>query len=40
MKAHGGHASMLVNWQYRGTYHYYRESRGHRIAPAGTIVIF
>jgi hypothetical protein len=40
MKAHGGHTSMFVNWQYRGTYHYYREYRGHRIAPAGTIVIF
>jgi len=40
MKPHGGHASMLVNFQYRDTYHYYRLYRGHKIAPVGTIIIF
>jgi hypothetical protein len=40
MKAHGGHAAMLVNWQYRGEYHYWRILHGHRIKPAGTIIIF
>jgi hypothetical protein len=40
MKAHGGHATMLVNWQYRGDYHYWRILRGHRIAPIGTVIIF
>ncbi len=36
----GGHAMMLVNWQYRGTYHYWRVYRGKELKPAGTIVIF
>jgi hypothetical protein len=36
----GGHAQMLVNWQYRGTYHYWRISRGRELTPAGTIIIF
>lgn len=40
MKPHGGHATMFVNYQYRGTYHYYRVLHGKRIAPVGTIIIF
>jgi len=40
MRAHGGKASMLVNWQYRGEYHYWRLLRGKRLAPVGTVVIF
>jgi hypothetical protein len=40
MKARTGHASMLVNWAYRGDYHYWRIYRGHRIPPVGTVVIF
>lgn len=40
MKPHGGHAAMFVNWNYRGSYHYYREFHGRRIKPVGTIIIF
>jgi hypothetical protein len=40
MRAHGGHAAMFVNWQYRGDYHYWRLVRGKRVAPVGTIIIF
>lgn len=40
MKAHGGRATMLVNWQYRGDYHYWRIYRGHRLNPVGTVIIF
>jgi hypothetical protein len=40
MKANGGHATMLVNWQYRGEYHYWRVLRGKRLTPVGTVVIF
>jgi hypothetical protein len=40
MKANGGHATMFINWQYRGDYHYWRILRGHRISPVGTIIIF
>lgn len=40
MKARRGHATMFVNWQYRGTYHYWRLARGHRVSPVGTIIIF
>lgn len=40
MKPHGGHATIFINWAYRGDYHYWRIYRGHRIAPVGTIVIF
>ncbi|HEY2776948.1 MAG TPA: hypothetical protein VGI77_03525 [Gaiellaceae bacterium] len=40
MKAHGGKASMFVNWQYRDTYHYWRILRGHKLRPIGTIIIF
>ena len=40
MKARGGHATMFVNWQYRGDYHYWRILRGKRIAPVGTVIIF
>jgi len=40
MKARGGHATMFVNWQYRGDYHYWRIYRGHRLGPVGTIIIF
>jgi hypothetical protein len=36
----GGHATVFINWQYRGTYKYWRIYRGHRISPVGTIVIF
>ena len=36
----GGHAARLVNWQYRGEYHYWRLLRGHRLSPVGTIIIF
>ena len=36
----GRHASMFVNWQYRGDYHYWRILRGHRLSPVGTIIIF
>ncbi len=36
----GGHAAMLVNWQYRGEYHYWRLLHGRRLSPVGTIVIF
>jgi hypothetical protein len=35
-----GHQTIFVNWQYRGTYHYYRLLHGKRIAPVGTIIIF
>ena len=40
MKPHGGRASMLINWQYRGEYHYWRILKGKRLAPVGTVVIF
>lgn len=40
MRPHGGKATMFVNWQYRGTYHYWRIYRGHRLNPVGTIIIF
>jgi hypothetical protein len=42
MKPHGGRATMLVNYQWAkpGTYHYYREYRGHKIAPIGKIIIY
>jgi hypothetical protein len=40
MKPHGGHASLFINWNYRGTFHYYRELHGKRIKPIGTIIIF
>jgi hypothetical protein len=36
----GGHANMLVNWQYRGTYSYARIYKRHQIRPLGKIVIF
>jgi len=36
----GGHATVFINWQYRGTYKYWRIYRGHRINPVGTIIIF
>jgi len=36
----GGHASMLVNWQYRGDYTYARLYKGHEIRPVGRVVIF
>jgi hypothetical protein len=36
----GGHATMLVNWQYRGTYHYWRVLHGKELKPVGTVVIF
>ncbi|MFL5926788.1 MAG: hypothetical protein ACJ77E_07625 [Gaiellaceae bacterium] len=40
MKARGGKAAMLINWQYRGEYHYWRISKGKRLTPVGTVVIF
>jgi hypothetical protein len=40
MKPHGGHTSMFLNWQYRGSYIYCREYHGHRIRPFGSVVIF
>jgi hypothetical protein len=40
MKPHGGKDSMLVNWQYRGQYHYWRVSKGKRLTPIGTVIIF
>lgn len=40
MKPHGGKASMFVNWQYRGTYHYWRILHRKQIKPVGTIIIF
>jgi hypothetical protein len=36
----GGHASLLVNWQYRGDYTYARVYKGHQLAPVGKVVIF
>jgi len=36
----GGHAAMLVNWQYRGEYTYARLYKGHQIGPVGKVVIF
>jgi hypothetical protein len=36
----GGHAALLVNWQYRGDYTYARIYKGHQIRPVGRIVIF
>lgn len=36
----GGHATMLVNWQYRGEYTYARIYKGHQIRPVGRVVIF
>jgi hypothetical protein len=35
----GGHASVLVNWSYRGTYHYWRVWRSRRLTPIGTVII-
>jgi hypothetical protein len=40
MKPRGGHATVFINWQYRGDYHYWRVLRGKRIAPVGTVIIF
>ena len=40
MRPHGGKDSMLVNWQYRGQYHYWRVSKGKRLKPVGTVIIF
>jgi hypothetical protein len=40
MKARGGKASMLVNWQYRGEFHYWRILKGKRTTPVGTVIIF
>jgi hypothetical protein len=40
MKARGGKAPMLVNWQYRGEYHYWRILKGKRLTPVGTVIIF
>jgi hypothetical protein len=36
----GGHATMLVNWQYRGEYTYARLYKGHQIKPIGRVEIF
>lgn len=36
----GSTAARLVNWQYRGTYYYWRVLRGHRLSPVGTVIIF
>ena len=36
----GGHTSMLVNWRYRGEYHYWRVWRSRRLTPIGTVKIF
>ncbi len=36
----GKHATMFVNWNYRGTFHYWRILRGKKISPVGTIVIY
>jgi hypothetical protein len=40
MKAHGGKSAMLVNWQYRGDFHYWRILKGKRLTPVGTVIIF
>jgi hypothetical protein len=40
MKPKVGHATMLVNWQYRGDYHYWRILHGRRVPPVGTVIIF
>jgi hypothetical protein len=40
MKPHGGHASMFINWQYRGDYKYWRILHAKRLRPIGTIIIF
>jgi hypothetical protein len=40
MKARRGKDSLLVNWQYRGEYHYWRISKGKRLKPVGTVIIF
>jgi hypothetical protein len=39
IKPHGK-ATMFLNWQYRGTYSYYRKLHGKKIGPVGTIIIF
>ena len=36
----GGHATVFINWQYRGDYKYWRIFRGHRLSPVGTVIIF
>jgi len=36
----GGHAALLVNWQYRGEYTYARLYKGHQIKPIGRVEIF
>jgi hypothetical protein len=35
-----GHASMFVNWAYRGTYHYWRILHSRPQKPIGTVIIF
>lgn len=35
-----GHTSVLVNWSYRGKYHYWRVWRSRRLTPIGTVIIF
>lgn len=40
LKPHGGKGILLLNWNYRGEFHYYRKLHGKRIAPVGTIDVF
>jgi hypothetical protein len=35
-----GQSSQLVNWNYRGEFHYSRLSGGRQIKPVGTVVVF
>jgi hypothetical protein len=37
----GGHASLLVNWTYRGTFRYWRITVSKKqLKPLGTVIIF
>jgi hypothetical protein len=40
MRPHGGHDSMLVNWNYRGKYLYRTLVNGKPAGPKGWILIF
>jgi hypothetical protein len=40
MRPHGGHDSLLLNWNYRGTFPYFSLYRGKAAGPHGHVTIF
>jgi hypothetical protein len=40
VKPHGGHATLLINWSYRGRFPYETLSRSRPVGPHGYVTIF